>query len=269
MTLPSVILLSTAEVGFGHPLDHTNLQSRAMRNFAGDLPDKNGSRAHQYLFAVLEYGAQTINNVCLWSGVHCDAGFVQAVRVHVKMHEKACFIDMAWLPASVEYASIQNAASNNGWTVQALPRQLKYLFLENVHVWRCSTYYSGPEPVISTNSIRMSHLPENMEEFIVCSGWWRGDICLFNVPRNLRIVCVINQQIAVAHVAFEELPMGFEYGCFAQHDGWVPKKQRIKIVGLGEAKTDRHVRNLFNSEMLNSRYTGELEAKFAEQEPLP
>ena len=129
-------------------------------------------------------------DVCVWSGIQCIGNNVIAFALTrtEKLHP---ILNIEWLPPSLQKVHLWMIIIPSGFTVETLPRALRYLYL-----MECSLITRGYTP----QSIDLNKLPQKLEEFHLYKGWFSGKIYISTLPVTMCILQLIHSSIRSVHI---------------------------------------------------------------------
>ena len=176
---------------------------------------------------------------CDWHNVGCVNGIVFKVHIAASDYRaqigKPTVVDLGWMPPTVQYAAICYVRAANGWATAWLPREMRFLSLQQVENF---PWNGAPE-----NTIDLRTLPAHMEELFVVGGWYNGAVYVDSLPASVRLIQITNAAVNTALIHFEALPQGFEGLCLSNTEsmGTQKKKERPRIRGTGREQADPRV----------------------------
>ena len=118
---------------------------------------------------------------CTWRGVVCENQCMIEMNVDLFQKQPAV-VDMDWLPSSLHRLRFHQVTLKNGWTAEALPRDLQFF-----HMKGCIT--STIEGLVPRN-MHFQCLPANMEELHSLYSPVHGIVCIDNLPSTMRILVI-------------------------------------------------------------------------------
>ena len=121
--------------------------------------------------------------VCDWHGVSCTAGLITSIRASSSIsseHGSMARFNLEWFPPTVEFIHLDDVACSTDWTLEGLPRELRYLCL------RVAPHDSSSR----TPRVDCALLPRKMEELIIAPATRCCDIRLEHMPSTMRYVYI-------------------------------------------------------------------------------
>ena len=124
-----------------------------------------------------------IGNVCTWTGIRCAAGVAECLSIfmeHASRGEKATqIVHPQWLPHSLQFVHFRMVSLTSFWTPDTLPRELRYLYLN-----QCGKNIDSPYPP----RIDLDRLPDKMEELIVIGTQLGRVIRIDRIPQKMHLL---------------------------------------------------------------------------------
>ena len=168
--------------------------------------------------------------MCSWNGVSCTDGLITAMKIHGTL-DKSSIVHMGWIPPTVRIFSMRLTMMYGGYSTAALPRELRFFFLE-----ACGdALFRTPRQ----NSLDFRTLPPKLEEFFSNGSWNRGPVFLDNLPQSLRNFYLRRVGMTKVFIAFETLPEGL-------HMMWLftyLTNKPLRIIPTGRVKKDTRVKS--------------------------
>ena len=186
MLLRSILCLSADS------LPPTHYQRMVMHRFVSPNVD---NYCDDHIRQHLKAGSPMNLDPCIWNGVTCHDGEVYFIKIS-KDYSSSIVVSMDWLPHTTRVVYLTNIMCENGWAAEMLPRHLRFLYIQNVILY--------PRAVCN-KCVNLSALPSKMEELIVRSSWYRGQLSICSMPRKMRILwidCHPNFRMTVDTTAF-------------------------------------------------------------------
>ena len=122
---------------------------------------------------------------CSWRGIHCDGGRItRFIMTSGNWRYDNVFIDMDYLPSTIEELHFNRVYYYNGWVTEHLPRNLRYL---------CAIGCYNAMDNFTSRPMNLDRLPRHLEELHLTSGRLMpssGVLVITNLPPTL-ILCNI------------------------------------------------------------------------------
>ena len=153
---------------------------------------------------------------CLWNGVQCIDGTIETfifTQTDSRYHR---YIEMDWLPSTLQYLHLNKIILHNGWVAERLPRELRY--------W----YSNGMSDSETHRKIDLYKLPAKMKEMHIQDRHVFGDVLIVVLPETMRALRIQSADIQRVLIDPCMLPRGiraisFEIGGgIARLDGEKP-----------------------------------------------
>ena len=132
---------------------------------------------------------------CKWKGVKCTDGVVTQI---VAAGTNGRDIHLEWLPPTVQRAHLTSTSLDGSFSVQALPRDMQYFYIE----W---PKQQGGSPKLS-----FQKLPRKMEEFRLLYANIGGSVFITNLPPKMRVLLLLYNRIESFYVTRADIPRGLE-----------------------------------------------------------
>ena len=232
MHFPLITLL-TCSADNSSPVNLTerDMQRMCLRQFL-----KPRSFGCQSLLLYFERSRNTIDDrhdnfetdECTWRGVVCENQRMIEMNIDL-FHKPTAVVDMDWLPSSLRRLRFHEVTLKNGWTAEALPRDLQFFHMKS---YRMSTI-----EVQSPRDMHFQCLPANMEELYSIYSPVHGIVCIDNLPATMRILMIYGHSCQEAFVSFERLPESLRLLSLHCDN----KRKGVIIHALGKIKDDKRV----------------------------
>ena len=149
---------------------------------------------------------------CEWRGVTCENGtvkfflwsfmfFNEIIDGQRRTTAKNWFIEMDWLPSTLAAVHLNGIYLIDGWSADRLPRDLRYLYLNN-----CQPPPSSQERKGYRRDMRLRQLPVGLEELYIFGGWMNGTVLLDGLPQRMKIVHLQSTSLRKAYVRNADMP---------------------------------------------------------------
>ena len=190
------------------PMTTLRRQNELMERFI--TPRNLPASTHKHLVNFFCSGGSRIPNACHWKGVDCCPFRHEMLALSMLVGRDApeLIVELDWLPPTLQYIHLSGVHHSNGWISERLPRNAEYLYME-----RCYVHSSCGD---CKRNVNLQRLPSAMEELIVRSSWYHGQLMLTSLPPNIRIVWLERIGREKVFMDQENLPRSLDFLCVSR-----------------------------------------------------
>ena len=177
---------------------------------------------------LLSNGA-TKDDCCSWRGFECVDGLLQSLAMTTfGLDERRWYLDLDWLPSSIENIFCKSVFLVRRFSVERLPRSLRYFYIFQ----QSGCLYPSPQGVL-----HLCHLPMHMEEFrMITWNAFCGVVLIHEVPKTMRVCVLTNPCISTVIVSNEGLPPSLE----------LIKIHGAKVICIDSKKADKRIQTNYH-----------------------
>ena len=194
---------------------------------------------------------------CSWRGVECVDGLVTSfVMVETKTRSRELYLDMDYLPSTVQALHLSRVYLYDTLVGSHLPRDLRYFYALRPYNIR---------NIYPTRDLRMDKLPRRLEEMQVAAGRFlpvSGVLVIANLPSTLRIFIIKTLFLKQVFIDNDGIPSGIQILNF---DG---NGKKVKIKEMNGEKLDNRVTREDVSLRRGSQWFKDLSRKAHQMEKL-
>ena len=164
-------------------------------------PNYRTDRPHAYMFKRYLNIGENIDSesICSWRGFHCDSdGTLESIimtqitvwgvrrgQTNSNLIRFYWFLDLDFLPPSVQFVYLSAIQLGYGWSPHRLPRDMRFLFLENCSIFQVTD---------AIDVLKFHVLPAKMEELHILHGWLQGTVRIDALPPQMRFIQLVQLQ---------------------------------------------------------------------------